>query len=121
MRGMMLAVWMALLSVPAFAGPIAIGNEIPTADQAPDKAEAETVDGAKEAEPFKVPPGYQVKTRGKKVVYCKKAAESGTRFAQEKCYSEETLRAMDAASKEEQTSLDQTRKVCATVESCASQ
>ena len=95
MRGMMLAFLMAIVAGTAFAADndSAIGNETPTADQAQDKAESDTTDDAKPEEPFKVPAGYQAKKRGKKTVYCKKAMESGTRFSQEKCYSEETLRA----------------------------
>lgn len=119
MRSMMLMVLAALLTSTALADPGAIGNETPTAEQAPDKAIAETVDEAGEAEPFKVPAGYQPKKRGKKVVYCKKAMESGTRFSQEKCYSEEQLRAMDAEREQDQANFDQTRKVCASSESCA--
>jgi hypothetical protein len=120
MRGMMLAFLMVLLSGTAFAGDgdNAIGNETPTAEQAQDKAEAESVDGAQAPEPFKVPVGYQAKKRGSKTVYCKKGVESGTRFTQEKCYSEETLRAMEAKQAEEQVNLDQSRKVCANTESC---
>lgn len=121
MRGMMLAVWMAFVAGPAFAADndSAIGNETPTADQAQDKAEADTTDEAKPEEPFKVPAGYQAKKRGKKMVYCKKAMESGTRFSQEKCYSEETLRAMEAERDQDQVTLDQSRKVCGTAESCS--
>ena len=120
MRGMMLAVLMGLVSGFAFAADndSAIGNETPTADQAQDKAEADTTDEAKPEEPFKVPAGYQPKKRGKKMVYCKKAMESGTRFSQEKCYSEETLRAMEAERDQDQVTLDQSRKVCGTAESC---
>jgi hypothetical protein len=120
MRGMMLAVLMGLVSGFAFAADndSAIGNETPTADQAQDKAEADTTDEAKPEEPFKVPAGYQPKKRGKKMVYCKKAMESGTRFSQEKCYSEDQLRALEAEREQEQVTLDQNRKVCGTVESC---
>lgn len=121
MRGMMLAVLMAFLAGTALAGTgdSAIGNDTPTADQAQDKAEADTADEAKEAAPFKVPAGYMAKSRGKKTVYCKKSMESGTRFAQEKCYSEEQLRAMDASREEDSAKLDQTRKVCASLENCS--
>jgi hypothetical protein len=121
MRGMMLAVLMGLVSGYAFAADndSAIGNETPTADQAQDKAEADTTDEAKPEEPFKVPAGYQPKKRGKKMVYCKKAIESGTRFSQEKCYSEETLRAMEDERAQDQVTLDQSRKVCGTAESCS--
>lgn len=121
MRGMMLAILAAFLAGTSIAGanPSAIGNDTPTADQAQDKAVAETTEGATEAAPFKVPAGYQAKERGKKTVYCKRAMESGTRFAQEKCYSEEQLRAMEASREEEAAKLDQTRKVCANLESCS--
>ena len=119
MRSMMLTVLAACMTSTALADPGAIGNETPTAEQAPDKAVAETVDEAGEAVPFKVPAGYQPKQRGKKVVYCKKAMESGTRFSQEKCYSEDQLRAMDAEREQDQANFDQTRKVCASSESCA--
>ena len=121
MRGMMLAVLMGLVSGFAFAADndSAIGNETPTADQAQDKAEADTTDEAKPEEPFKVPAGYQPKKRGKKMVYCKKAMESGTRFSQEKCYSEEQLRVMEGERDQDQVTLDQSRKVCGTAESCS--
>jgi hypothetical protein len=120
MRGMMLAIVMAFVSGTAFAADndSAIGNETPTADQAQDKAESETTEEAKPAEPFKVPVGYQPKKRGQKTLYCKKATESGTRFSQEKCYSEAQLRAQEAEHKQEQANFDQSRKVCANVESC---
>lgn len=121
MRGLMLAVLTAFLAGTAFAGTgdSAIGNDTPTADQAQDKAEADTADEAKEAAPFKVPAGYQAKSRGKKTVYCKKSMESGTRFSQEKCYSEEQLRAMESSREEDSAKLDQTRKVCASLENCS--
>jgi hypothetical protein len=118
MRGMMLAVLMALLAGTAYAGDSAIGNETPTADQSQNKAEPDTVDEAKPEEPFKVPAGYQAKTRGKKTVYCKKSMESGTRFSQEKCYSEEQLRAKAAEQEQDQANFDQNRKVCANPETC---
>ena len=121
MRGMMLAVLMGLVSGFVFAADndSAIGNETPTADQAQDKAEADTTDEAKPEEPFKVPAGYQPKKRGKKMVYCKKAMESGTRFSQEKCYSEEQLRAMEGERDQDQVTLDQSRKVCGTADTCS--
>ena len=121
MRGMMLTVLMAFLAGTASAGTgdSAIGNDTPTADQAQDKAETDTTEGAREAAPFKVPAGFLAKSRGKKTVYCRKSIESGTRFSQEKCYSEEQLREMDNSKDEESAKLDQTRKVCANLESCS--
>jgi len=118
---MMLAALMAFAVGPAVAraDASAIGNDTPTADQAQDKVKDETTNEAAEAAPFRVPAGYQPKVRGKKTVYCKKAMESGTRFSQVKCYSEEQLRAMQASQEEEATKLDQTRKVCANTDSCS--
>jgi len=60
MRSMMLAVLMTFFCglAVARAGDSAIGNEIPTADQAKDKAETTTAADAKEPEEFKIPPGY---------------------------------------------------------------
>jgi hypothetical protein len=117
---MMLAVLMAFVAGSALAGggDNAIGNETPTADQAQDKAAADTADQAEEPEEFKVPAGFLAKKRGKKVVYCKKSLESGTRFAQEKCYSEEQLRAIEMAREQDQATFDQTRKICASMENC---
>jgi hypothetical protein len=116
---MMLAILGAFLAATALAEPTAIGNETPTSEQAPDKNVSAAVEEASEPEPFKVPAGYQAKKRGKKVVYCKKSMESGTRFAQEKCYSEDQLRAMSAERDQDQANFDQTRKVCSNPESCA--
>lgn len=120
MRSMMLTVLMAFLAGTAFAqdGDSAIGNETPTADQSQDKAKTETADEAKEPEEFKIPAGYQAKKRGKKVVYCKKAMESGTRFSQEKCYDEAQLREMEVAHEQDQTKFDQSRKLCSNLEAC---
>src|SRR5688572_31361236 len=94
MRGMMLAILMAFVSGTAFAADndSAIGNETPTADQAQDKAESETTEEAKPAEPFKVPVGYQPKKRGELVLYCMKDSTVGTRFKTEKCYDETQMR-----------------------------
>jgi len=118
---MMLAVLMAFLAGTALAqdSDSAIGNETPTADQAQDKAKTDTADEAKEPEEFKVPPGYQAKQRGKKMLYCKKSLESGTRFSQEKCYSETQLREMELAREQDQSTFEQNRKVCANPETCA--
>jgi len=120
MRGMMLAVLMAFFAGTALAqdGDNAIGNETPTADQAQDKAKTDTADEAKEPEEFKIPAGYQVKKRGKKLVYCKKSMESGTRFAQEKCYEEAQLREIELAREQDQSTFDQNRKVCPNLEAC---
>ena len=121
MRSMMLAMLLAMLACAgvAQASGSAIGNETATADQAQDKAETDTADEAKEQEPFKVPAGYRAKMRGKKMVYCKKDMESGTRFAQERCYDEDQLRAQELARQQEKATLDASRLVCGTPETCA--
>lgn len=120
MRSMMLAVLMAFLSGSVLAqdSDSAIGNEIANADQAQDKAETETADEAKEPDVFKVPAGYRAKKRGKKVVYCKKDMESGTRFAQERCFDEEQLKQKELAEAEGNAAFDQARKICSNLEAC---
>ena len=121
MKSTMLAILAAMLTCAgvAQASDSAIGNETATADQAQDKAETDTADEAKEPEEFKVPAGYRAKKRGKKTVYCKKDMESGTRFAQERCFDEAQLRQQKIEREQEKASLDQSRLVCATPESCA--
>ena len=120
MRSTMLAILAAMLTCAgvAQASDSAIGNETATADQAQDKAETDTADEAKEPEEFKVPAGYRAKKR-EKTVYCKKDMESGTRFAQERCFDEAQLRQQKIEREQEKASLDQSRLVCATPESCA--
>lgn len=120
MRSMILTALMALLSGIAVAQDTdsAIGNETLTADQAQDKAESATAAEAKEPEVFAPPPGYKAKKRGKKVVYCKKSMESGTRFGSERCYSETQLREMENSHEQDQTNFDQSRKVCSNLEAC---
>jgi hypothetical protein len=121
MRSTMLAILVALLACAsvAQASGSAIGNETATADQAQDKAETDTADEAKEPDEFKVPAGYRAKKRGKKMVYCKKDMESGTRFAQERCFDEAQLRQQELAREQENRTLEQSRRVCATPETCA--
>ena len=120
MRSLMAAVAMMALCGVALAqeSDSAIGNETPTADQAQDKAESVTAAEAKEPDVFTPPPGYKAKKRGKKVVYCKKNMESGTRFASENCYDEAQLKSMETARQEDQTRFDQSRKLCSNLEAC---
>jgi hypothetical protein len=95
-----------------------IGNETLTADQARDKAESATAAEAREPEVFTPPPGYKAKKRGKKVVYCKKSMESGTRFGSERCFDETQLREMENSREQDQTNFDQSRKICSNLEAC---
>lgn len=120
MRSLMVAVALMTLCGVALAqeSDSSIGNETLTADQAQDKAESATATDAREPEVFTPPPGYKAKKRGKKVVYCKKSMESGTRFASENCYDEAQLKSMEMARHEDQTRFDQVRKVCPSLEAC---
>lgn len=120
MPSMMLAVLVTFLCGTglAQAANTAIGNETPIADQTKDKVETETAAEAKEPEEFKIPAGYHAKKRGKKVVYCKKSMESGTRFSQEKCYDEMQLKEMELEREQDQTTFDQSRKICSNLEAC---
>lgn len=120
MRSLMAAVAMMGLCGVALAqdSDSAIGNETLTADQAQDKAASATAAEAKEPDVFTPPPGYRAKKRGKKMVYCKKDMESGTRFASENCYDEAQLKSMEMARQEDQTRFDQTRKICSNLEAC---
>ena len=120
MRGLMAAVaMMAWCGVALAQDPdSAIGNETLTADQAQDKAESATAVEATALEVFTPPPGYKARKRGKKVVYCKKNMESGTRFASERCYDEAQLKSMETARQEDQTRFEQSRKICSNLEAC---
>ena len=99
MRSVLSTALMLLLAATALAqdSDNAIGNETVTADQAQDAATTESAAEAKEPEIFKVPAGYRAKTRGKRIVYCKKETEHGTRFSSEKCFDEAQLKARELA------------------------
>jgi hypothetical protein len=120
MRSLMAAAAMMALCGVALAqdSDSAIGNETLTADQAQNKAESSTAAEATAPDVFTPPPGYKAKKRGKKVVYCKKSMESGTRFASENCYDEAQLKSMETARQEDQTRFDQSRKICSNLEAC---
>ena len=120
MRSLTPAILLALLCGTAAAqdSDSAIGNETLTADQAQDKAESATAAEAKEPDVFAPPPGYRVRKRGNKVVYCKKDMESGTRFASERCYDEAQLKALELEREKEQADFDQSRRVCSLQGQC---
>jgi len=44
--------------------------------------------------------------------------ESSTRFAQEKCFDEAQLKEIELAREQDQTTFDQSRKICSNLESC---
>lgn len=121
MRSMILAALMMLLTGPALAqeSSSGIGDETKSSDQAKDKAEAETVASAKEADELVIPPGFKAKKRGEITLYCIKGKATGTRFATESCYDEAGLR--DYILKREQSNreFDQNRMICSNPAICA--
>lgn len=100
-----------------------VGNETPAAEQAPDKAAAETAASPAEAEDkeFTPPPGFQTKKRGDMVLYCKRDRETGTRFTTEKCYDEDQVREYLLALEVQRRDLDRIRATCASGSVCAPQ
>ncbi|MGE0031108.1 MAG: hypothetical protein AB7T20_08335 [Steroidobacteraceae bacterium] len=98
MPGRMLAALVAIAfgSWMALAGAVLAGATEPAAQ---DEGEAQEPE-------FKPPPGYKSRTRGDKVVYCRKELVEGTRFTQEKCYDKLRL-------KEIESLMDQRRRICA--------
>ena len=122
MRQILLPTLVALAMAPAlgWASPDPISNETVSTEPAQDKAESPTAAEVKPDEAFTPPPGYRQKKRGKKMVYCKKDLESGTRFASEICYDEEQLREMQRSREIEKTAFDQSRRLtCSNPDSCA--
>lgn len=82
--------------------------------------EASDAEAAKKEEPFKPPPGFRQRKRGEFVVYCRKETVMGTRFASEKCYDEEGIKAMLVAQQDDRDKVDQMRRICAGDSSCGS-
>lgn len=122
MRKLILAILVALPTGIAFGspGPDPIGNETTIADET-DKNKSDTPvasEGAEADKPFMAPPGYKAKSRGKKVVYCRKDTVSGTRFASETCYSEAQLKAQAEERAREAQELEQRRRICNSLEAC---
>jgi hypothetical protein len=90
-------------------------------DAAPVGAEpSATAEENKEMEDSKPPPGYRVKKRGDTTLFCRRDSEVGTRFAVEKCYSEEQLVELELQNDAARQRIDQTRRVCSTQEVCGS-
>lgn len=103
MRSLMLAILISFATVPA----IAQDSEKPVKEEV--KVEKE----------YKPPPGYKTRHRGDKTIYCRKATEIGSRFAVEKCFTEEQLEIeleRIAAAKEE---FERGRRVCSSATVCA--
>ena len=116
MPGRMLAVlvafvfggWMAL----AGAG-LACATEPVAADTPQAQAAAQEPDSTKAEPEFKPPPGYKPKTRGDKVVYCRKELVEGTRFTKDRCYDKVQLKEIESLRDQQQREMDQRRRICA--------
>jgi hypothetical protein len=89
-----------------------------TAKVAPQPQQAAASDDKDELKP---PPGFKVKKRGDKMLYCTKGAEIGTRFVTETCYDEEKMRQYLLARDQNQDDLARSRAVCATASVCSFQ
>ena len=105
----MVAGWVAV-AIASTAAAMAGAADAPVADEAA---------AAAEAKEFKPPDGWRPKKRGKYTVYCRKDYNvKGTRLPAETCYDEEGIRAMIEAQREDQTMVDQMRRICGNDSTC---
>ena len=120
MRDMVMAALIGLSAPLVLAG--ANQKEPEKVPAAVDSAEAKTdVDATadeQKVEKVKAPTGYRVKKRGNKVVYCRKNEEVGTRFANEKCFTEEQIAEIERKNEEGKREFEKNRRVCTTLEFC---
>jgi hypothetical protein len=110
-----------LAAQAGFAQAAPVGDETPAAEQAPDKAAAESTAGSEADKPFTPPPGFQTKKRGEMVLYCKRDRETGTRFTTEKCYDEDQMREYLLALEVQKRDIDRIRGTCVSAAVCAPQ
>lgn len=105
---------LAGLAFPAAAA--AGADEAPAAKAAADQTAAAQPEPEKE---FTPPDGWRPKKRGQFTVYCRKDYNvKGTRFPAETCYDEAGIRAMIEAQREDQTLVDQMRRICGSDATC---
>ena len=124
MKKFLSVILIGLVAQSAVAQDSPIGNETPAAEQAPDKAAAETAAPAAEAKEdkeFVPPPGFQTKKRGDMLLYCKRDRETGTRFTTEKCYDEDQIREYLLVLEIQKRDVDRIRSTCATSSVCSPQ
>ncbi|MFZ2508645.1 MAG: hypothetical protein WAW79_09270 [Steroidobacteraceae bacterium] len=103
----------------ALGGNAVMSEEGPATNVAAAKADAGLGEEAKRDKSFRIPPGYRTKTRGDKTVYCRKAAELGSRFKVEKCFSEEQLKIELERIQMEKEEFERGRRQCVTASVCA--
>jgi hypothetical protein len=105
----MLAGWVALAIASTAAAGVSAADE-PVAEKA---AAVAATKG------FTPPDGWRPKKRGQFTVYCRKDYNvKGTRFPAETCYDEAGIRAMLEAQREDQTQVDQMRRICGSDATC---
>ncbi len=90
-------------------------------DVAKDTPQPQAVAAAGEQKELKIPPGFKVKKRGNKMLYCTKGSAIGTRFVTETCYDEAGMRDYLLAREQGQIDLERSRAVCATASVCSFQ
>ena len=117
----MLIVAFAATSVLGQEAQKASSNETSAADAAPVKPDPDAAADVAEAKPFKIPPGFRTKTRGDKVMYCRKDVISGSRFGTEKCYTEEQITRMTAESEAAKQEVEKATRTCAATAECSPQ
>ena len=111
-----LGMFLALAGL-AFSAASAAGEDEAPAAKAP--AEPTAVAQPEPAKEFSPPDGWRPKKRGKFTVYCRKDYNvKGTRFPAETCYDEAGIRAMIEAQREDQTLVDQMRRICGSDATC---
>jgi len=107
MRSLILAVLVSIATIPAIA-------------QDSDKPAQEATEAAKAEKEYEPPPGYKTRHRGNKTIYCRKAAEIGSRFPVEKCFSEEQLEIELQRIEAVKEDLERRRRICADQSLCGS-
>ena len=72
------------------------------------------------ATPFRVPPGWRVKTlRGEELRYCRKEVKLGSRFAKEECLTRDQLELKIKVDAENAARAAQSAQICTSALGCA--
>jgi hypothetical protein len=110
MRSLIFAVLIAFSTVPAMSEDTEKTAMVEKAQKA-QKAEKQ----------FKPPPGYKTRHRGDNTVYCRKTTELGSRFAVERCFSEEQLVLELERIEIAKEAFERSRRICSDPSICAPQ
>ncbi len=89
------------------------------APAAPPTPTAPAASAAPVATPFRVPPGWRVKTlRGDEPRYCRKDVRLGSRFAKEECLTREQLELQLQVDAENAARVSQGARLCSSAPGC---